>query len=1443
MWTPATTTVDANLLDRATRDRRRGSIGWLGVFVSLFIVVGGTITRGLHGTVAIVSASLFAGSVVLINWTRLWIKESREPFQYTFSVSEFEARAIPAGDHSDETAAMLKWLSRDLIASLGRRVTRLSLLDEPSPDASHDRRASHVHISGWYGIRRAAKGDRGDAFQRWQLEIVPQVRLGNAAAPAKQGQIVRIDLGRDEDDADGCPELSRDDYTGVLERVYWSVASRVYGEIGKAVEEKIALLPPGRLRASAYLREADDYAASNTLDAYAAARDLYRAARELYDLRSRPAPATPWRTKIHDARTWSADLMRRARLRLTEFVDGFGHREVMAARAMLGQATMMTAEWHLKLLCGTVPDEIFAVLPLTRKARRRLEALPEDVPERDEAILNAMLTEAIAHRLLHDYAAADKCLEAIRRRYPMEIRTDAEYLFVCGMNTPARSRAQRLLRQAADFNPTMERALFHSAVRSDELWRASGNFEPAVARHVDDQYRAVIAVDPGNINAWSNRGYIAWLLAEGHEGAAWRDRAFSYLEAGRQYKEVRREATVAELDWNLARLTAEAGKFAKAYRHYTDAVSAQFNDTPMPLDGRYFYESAGDGLVDRFRRYRIRVLRKMRKASADEARLAKSVMAFVFNDCGLALRHFYARSGNEEALEEAIECFREAKGYDEKFLMSDFNLADLHRELVGGTSAGKPEMARERLETAVQLLDEVLRQEPGWAPARISMVYARGELAAELDEELERIENASGPEKEQRAEKLDLERQRDACRAALVRGLKTMLPHTCLAGKIDAAGTYVKELVWADIAWREEFNEYHVDALIAWAFALASNRISARAAFELSALLRQNFYRADEDLLFAQRMSAKALQKWDGTASTLLLDRTVKECEELLMDGVSRTLTDDPAHHATLTSEAFAWLDEDKQLDCLLGALGAEPSPLTLLAVGQRLVRMDERGKARRVFEQVTESDAPAIAPIAFSELGELALVENRNSAARDAFAASATGGNPEWSPPAAIRAAKLFFVEGEPGSARALLARAATSDAEVGTVLGQMLEADPDLDGEAQRVYGAVVDSHPDDPVAATAALRLAQQLSPGNPRRERALSLALRSSEEPTLAEARLAKAETLLLSDGGRDEAEILLSAVLTSGSAETRSEAARLLAEVLAERGETDSARVLYEAAIESGPAWISLEAALDLGEIAEREGALDEARDAYRLAAKAHSWAALMLAEPLWDRGEQGDRDLAEELCELGGSSSNPDSLFAADARLLLGRLFIYRGKRKKAKRALLWAVQAGDLSVLPDAAVQLASLYESRGKPRIEAYLAALDCAAKIDSSAMQEVEAVSFVKAMLPRLIQEGELQNALAVAHAAAGYGPWAALQIGDMLERRGLTEQALVAYEAAAADPGARVEALLRQAQALSGSNREKAEDLYRNVMASEYPEAVADAERGLAELGADELSEET
>jgi hypothetical protein len=614
----ASAIVDPELLGRARRGRRYRSVGWIGVLSSIGIFAVTQLGSILPGeslslptekgsTFVAVGATLLAVSLLLINWTRIWIQESREPFQYTFSVGDFEsfppaeraAWPVPPGGPMD-------WLDRDLVETLSDRVKRLSLLDEEdAPEADPDGLpASHVHITGWYGIRQLEDGD-------WTLEVVSKVRLGGKGAAAKLAQTVCFRLRDNAVDSrrvsEKPPAIDETAYRRLFERVYWSVASAIYEQIRHGVEQKVGLLPPGHLRATAFLYEADDYAASNTLDAYEAARTLYRRALEMYDIGSRERPATRWRRVVGKSLHGLDRIRRRLRRLGAKVSRRFARREILTARARLGYARTLVAEWHLRMLCGTRPTELYEAPPRIAKAIERLMGVPRDVPEQRQVLFRARVAAATAKFLLDDLPGAKQALEEAEAELPARARENPEFLFAAGLIEREPLRSLRLFGKAVELDPALERAHYHHALESEALWRSREELEPAIARTVDEEYSTVISINPGNISAWSNRGYIGWLLSapdtqeaapeNGDENRAedgqpefeWRAHATAMLQAGTQYKEVRRETMVAELDWTLTRLAAEDGRFATAYHHYVAAVSAMLDEPRVKFLEQFYY--------------------------------------------------------------------------------------------------------------------------------------------------------------------------------------------------------------------------------------------------------------------------------------------------------------------------------------------------------------------------------------------------------------------------------------------------------------------------------------------------------------------------------------------------------------------------------------------------------------------------------------------------------------------------------------------------------------------------------------------------------------------------------------------------------------------------------------------------------------------------------------
>src|SRR5436853_1188515 len=122
--------------DEFERRLRRGrlvvGVGWFGAVAS---AVGLGLSVAKSGGSWGLAAGGLALSITLVNWTRVWIKESKEPFQFTCSVEAFDL--MPAEDVAGDDAKRepLPWLTRDLAEKLSDRVGgRLSLLDTADAD-------------------------------------------------------------------------------------------------------------------------------------------------------------------------------------------------------------------------------------------------------------------------------------------------------------------------------------------------------------------------------------------------------------------------------------------------------------------------------------------------------------------------------------------------------------------------------------------------------------------------------------------------------------------------------------------------------------------------------------------------------------------------------------------------------------------------------------------------------------------------------------------------------------------------------------------------------------------------------------------------------------------------------------------------------------------------------------------------------------------------------------------------------------------------------------------------------------------------------------------------------------------------------------------------------------------------------------------------------------
>lgn len=759
--------------------KRLGTFGWF-AFVASVVEVSALVYSsgwwqgvsdvewsGLANDWPIVGSTLLLiVSVLLINWTRFWVRESRAPFRYTYSIDQYE----PLGQTEPEPR--LLWLGEDLAERLSQRIGRLSLLDKEEAAA----RESHVHIFGSYGIRRSSD-------ESCVVEVFSRIRLGPHGSPATLAHPVKFQLPQGEEELRG--EEGAQAYEKLLERIYSSIATQLYRQIRQDVLKKIELLPKRYFRAAAYFYEAEDYARSNTLDAYGEAEQLYAEVVKLYD--------PTWVERGHSLFQRMMRFLGRLlgiwalfwRRWLAKALPRLGSVELMVARAEIGYANTRLYRRALAGLSGQRLNPIFEARPVAEKAVRRLRRLGEDVSGRNSALFDGLVTLSNAYASLGSIEEAEVPLEQARRRDPVRAEQDARFLYVKG-RVVTRQPQQFFLR-AIELEPTFEVAQFELALAVERMWRRRRTLEPTVADMIADEYERVLTLNPGNIAAWASLGYMQWLLAERgdeKEREAHLERAEQFLQRGREYKEIKRETFVAELDYGLARIAAERGDFKRAYRRYIEAVSAHFAQGVSHAPDGYtasHFEGITPFILSRFDAYRWRVhelWHKDRQARNDQtgSRVRDSVYAFVLNDFGEACLNYFLRSGDNRYLDEARDALVEAqKELKARYPMISYNLNRLQR-WEAGQLAGRVEVAVQSAEARVEsiLLDigsiqRVIRYEPYWPDGRLEMAlsdliragqarWAAGELSARAAEHEDDAEKRETEASQKESEATDVTR-------------------------------------------------------------------------------------------------------------------------------------------------------------------------------------------------------------------------------------------------------------------------------------------------------------------------------------------------------------------------------------------------------------------------------------------------------------------------------------------------------------------------------------------------------------------------------------------------------------------------------------------------------------------------------------------------------------
>jgi hypothetical protein len=629
----------------------------------------------LDWTVA-ASAALVVAAVVIWSTWRSWLREADTPLRYTFSIATF----VPADERSNDPR--LAWLAHDLATALSRRIPRLTAM---APEQVGEALASsHFHVAGSVVIRRYLS-------RRVVVDIAPRVRLGAPGAPEIVAPLVRYRLqGTLRDPRGGRPEK---DYARILERIAYSVASAIYARLREDVAAKVAALPARAHRAAAYLREAEDWARSSTLNGYDDALALLRRAMAEADPRRRGGLPALCATLIDPlvpvlARIW----------------PGAARRALLLARIETAFArTVALRELQRIVVSVTAPGREQRATPYAARmeaegAIARLAALPARVPGRDAALQDAHAALSMVQSRLGARISAYEAAMAARDVDPVRFETDPMCQYARGDAEASPQARLRLFRRVLQLDPRHEKAQLLLAYETELRWREDTALDAdAAERIVLPEYERLLDLNGGATAGHANAGYVRWLL--GGTDPTQIERAIDLFEEGLAAHELEPASAALEMRFGLGRALAEQGRLAEAQGHLLEGLAALAGDhAPYDAGFRpYLFADASEAVMERFALARRRVEEHAARASSA---VADAVLAMALLDEAEAALARFDATGDPVAERAAETAWRQAGARSsENILYAFLGLRRL------------ASVAQDRLETVLEV------RAPQWAAA------------------------------------------------------------------------------------------------------------------------------------------------------------------------------------------------------------------------------------------------------------------------------------------------------------------------------------------------------------------------------------------------------------------------------------------------------------------------------------------------------------------------------------------------------------------------------------------------------------------------------------------------------------------------------------------------------------------------------------------------------
>ncbi len=714
------------------------------------------------------------GFIFLVRHTRLLVKESEEPFRYTFWIDKFTPvegldsandpvrQDQPANNDHPEPEFVRTWhfhlLHHDLKERLNMRIKRLSLLNsdalkdekpgiggQNSMAESALRLPAHIHIDGHFTIREKRDNER-------IIHVMPRVRIGDSGQPSTLAFPVKFKLEKNQ------RKLTADRYNQLVERVYSSIATEIYKQIESDVKQKMTLFPTKYLRAVAYFNEAEDFARSNTIDAYDHAIELYREARRYFEI-ARFKKLTEYMIRL--------PLLWRFR------VNGEHHK----AKIQIGYAKCLIYRRVISILSGRFINPIFEIIPELKEVIHHMELLhkkmspsgkdgwsyyfiaflrypkdsryrylfrkpPESLFERQRCILfDAHIVSALAFFYLEAVEKPREHLDKAKGIDPPQSEKNALYLLAKGITEPDVDKKIPHLRQATERAPEFQFAQYMLAYWFEMYFRRSNEIiSNARIKRVIKKYERVLEINPGNIAALAAEGHLYWLLGD-------LDKARKKFMEGSELKAIASETFLGELYYGLARIAAEEGRFNDSYDLYHQAIqvdpgvaawsvlaSTRSSATP-------FFEFIGPSMLKRYEEFRDTVsTHRDRKKSVNKAeydtseirspdslmeshqegetrdedvseKVIKAVYSFVLNDYGNACFNYHFRLGDSEYLNRAGRAYEQAILEYPENIVAKYNIYLPYRWKADKESEYKSK----------KYLEDIVNKFPIWQAAVISL--------------------------------------------------------------------------------------------------------------------------------------------------------------------------------------------------------------------------------------------------------------------------------------------------------------------------------------------------------------------------------------------------------------------------------------------------------------------------------------------------------------------------------------------------------------------------------------------------------------------------------------------------------------------------------------------------------------------------------------------------